>query len=63
MACLHGSRNDARATDQKRHPHIELEGEALAFDQSELAQVIAVVRCVYDVRVIQLTKIPQFLFK
>ena len=51
---LHGSWLDARPADEERHAHVELEREALALDQPELAQVVAVVRRVDYVRVVEL---------
>lgn len=60
-ACLHGARFDARPPYQERHSHVELERETLPFDQAKLAEMVAVVGRVDDVRVVQLAQIFQLL--
>lgn len=57
----HGARFDAGTSDEERYPHVELEGETLSFDQTELSQMVTVVGRVYYVRVVQLSQIFQFL--
>ena len=47
---------DTRTSDEEGNLDIELEGHRLALDESELAQVIAVVAGVEDVRVVQLAQ-------
>jgi len=58
---LHGSRFDARPPDEEWYSYVELEGETLAFYESKLSQVISVIGCVNDVRIVQFAQILQFL--
>lgn len=56
-----GTRMDAGPLDQKRHPHIEFEREALALYQAKLAQVVAMIGRINDVRVVQFAQRHQLL--
>lgn len=58
---LHGSRFDAGTSNKKWHPHVELERKTLAFDKSELPQVISVIGRINNICIIQFTQILQFL--
>jgi len=53
---LHG-----RSTHQEGHAYVHVEGEGLALNEAELAQMIAMIRCVEHVRVLQLPEGPQLL--
>lgn len=61
MRCLHGARFDPRSSDQERYPDVELEREALSFDQTKLSQMVTMVGRVDDVCVVQLPQVFQFL--
>lgn len=58
---LHGAGFDAGPPYQERHSHVELERETLPFDQAKLAEMVAVIGRVDDVRVVQLAQIFQLL--
>lgn len=49
---LHCARFHTGSSNQERHPDVELEGEAFAFHQPKLPEVIPVVRRVHKVRVV-----------
>ena len=51
-----GAGFESGATDEERHLDVHVEGEGLALDEAELPQVVAVVRCVEDVRVLKLVQ-------
>lgn len=61
MRNLHSGWLDAWTPDQKRHPHIKFEWKTLAFDKTELAQMISVIRRVYDECIFQFTQTFQLL--
>nr|CAD7398327.1 unnamed protein product [Timema cristinae] len=50
---LLGSRFDSRATYKERNSHVKLEREGLPFDKTELAKVVAMVRSVDYIGVVQ----------
>ena len=54
-----GSRLESRTPDEIGNLDVHVEGEGLALDQAELPQVVAVVRGVDDVRVLQLAQAGQ----
>jgi hypothetical protein len=58
---LHGSRFNARTSNEEWYSYVELEGEALAFYQSKLSQMISVIGRVNDVCIVQFAQILQFL--
>lgn len=58
---LHRRWLNARTAYQKWHPHIEFKRKTLALNQSELTQMVAMVGCVHDIRVVQFAQIFQFL--
>uniref|UniRef100_A0A8W7P9T3 Uncharacterized protein n=1 Tax=Anopheles coluzzii TaxID=1518534 RepID=A0A8W7P9T3_ANOCL len=60
-AHLHCRRFDTGTAHQKRYTDVKLEREAFALDQPELAEMVAVVGRVDDVRVVQLAECLQLL--
>lgn len=55
----HGTLLHVRASHVERNADVELVGHGLALDQAELADVVAVVRGVNDVGVVQLPRLHQ----
>lgn len=56
---LHGALLHVRASHVERNTDVELVGHGLALDQAELADVVAMVRGVNDVGVVQLPRLYQ----
>lgn len=58
---LHSGRFDTWTAYQKRDTHIEFEWKTFSFNQTELPQMISMIRCVYDERIFQFAQAFQFL--